>query len=147
MYYMAYGSNLHLGQMANRCPDAVPVGKGILEGWKLRFRVHATIETEKGSSVPVGIWEISKEDEKSLDRYEGFPRYYYKTMLPVKMKDFTGHEVEIWAMAYIMQEGRPISEPSEYYYQIIKEGYRRFGLPIKPLRAALVESMECECHE
>lgn len=41
MYYIAYGSNMNLAQMARRCPGARVVGMGLLRGWKLTFNVHA----------------------------------------------------------------------------------------------------------
>ena len=34
-YYIAYGSNLSVRQMAVRCSDAKVVGKAILPDWKL----------------------------------------------------------------------------------------------------------------
>ena len=77
-YYIAYGSNLSVRQMAVRCSDAKVAGKAILPDWKLVFKVHATIEPCEGSEVPVLIWEISDRDEKYLDAYEGFPSYYVK---------------------------------------------------------------------
>ena len=36
--YFAYGSNLDLEQMAQRCPDAEIVGPVRLENYELRFR-------------------------------------------------------------------------------------------------------------
>ena len=36
--YFAYGSNLNLDQMARRCPDAEPVGRVRLDGYRLAFR-------------------------------------------------------------------------------------------------------------
>ena len=36
--YFAYGSNLNLGQMAVRCPQAQLVRRAVLEGYELAFR-------------------------------------------------------------------------------------------------------------
>lgn len=36
--YMAYGSNMNLEQMADRCRTAEVVGKGILKNYELLFR-------------------------------------------------------------------------------------------------------------
>ena len=77
-YYIAYGSNLSVEQMKIRTPDAVIVGTSILKDWRLLFRQFATIKKCKGYSVPVLVWKISGQDEKSLDRYEGYPRFYVK---------------------------------------------------------------------
>ena len=54
-----------------------------LTNWELLYRgsatsSHATIAKKQGSYVPVLLWSIEPEDEKRLDIYEGYPRYYYK---------------------------------------------------------------------
>ena len=51
--YFAYGSNLDLEQMAQRCPDAEIVGPVRLENYELRFRGSgfATVAPRKGSVV------------------------------------------------------------------------------------------------
>lgn len=79
--YIAYGSNLNLGQMADRCPTAKVVGASELMDYRLLFRgAHAgavaTVEPYKGGSVPVLVWEIAPADEAALDRYEGWPFLY-----------------------------------------------------------------------
>ena len=76
--YAAYGSNLNFAQMEHRCPDATVYGAAELKDHELLFRgsptsAVATIEPKEGSSVPILLWEISAKDERSLDRYEGFP--------------------------------------------------------------------------
>lgn len=41
--YIAYGSNINLEQMSNRCPNSKVVGKEMLKGYELEFRGVATI--------------------------------------------------------------------------------------------------------
>ena len=60
--YIAYGSNLNIKQMANRCPTAKIVGTSMLKDWRLLFRGQhagavATVEPFKGGNVPVLVWE------------------------------------------------------------------------------------------
>jgi hypothetical protein len=136
-YYLAYGSNLNRTQMRHRCPDAYPVGKTVLPNYQLVFRRGVlTIEPEHGSSVPVVVWAISREDERRLDRYEGFPRLYYKHEFPLV---FTGEsrgkatEIIVDGMAYIMTDGYPIQEPSILYMMTCMKGYDDFGLDMTPL--------------
>lgn len=137
--YVAYGSNLSVEQMAFRCPEAKIVGKAILKDWKLVFRTHADIEPCVGSSVPVLVWEINPLDERNLDRYEGYPFYYIKKNLEVKRTD-TGEKVK--AMVYVMAKGRKASvPPTKHYYDLIAEGYDRFGFDKSVLERALVEVM------
>lgn len=131
-YYLAYGSNLNKKQMKTRCPDAVPVGSCVVNDYELVFRGVATIEPKPGASVQCGIWKISADDERSLDRYEGYPRLYVKQDFWVTVKGKT-----IRAMAYVMTNGiRRLSPPSTGYLLTIAEGYDDFGLDDKPLSIA-----------
>lgn len=143
--YIAYGSNLNLRQMADRCPTAKVVGKGVIKDHELLFRgsrcsAVATVEPKEGVNVPVLIWDIGPEDEKYLDVYEGFPRLYGKTMLEVE----TGDGIES-IMAYTMNAGRMIGAPSHYYYNVIKEGYKDAGFDEKFLQKSVEHCLElCE---
>lgn len=135
--YIAYGSNLHRGQMAYRCPDAKVVGTAEISGCRLTFRgsptsAVATIEPSPEHSVPVLLWEISPGDEQHLDVYEGWPRFYEKQHFPVEI----GGE-EVRAMAYVMTPGHELGMPSATYLNTIMEGYRQAGFEFDPLIDAL----------
>ena len=118
MKYIAYGSNMVQEQMADRCPHARLIGMGYLPKHRLEFYLHATVERSqtKGPGVPVAVWEIDAQDEKRLDRYEGFPNYYIKETVKVNMDD--GSQIE--GMVYIMKMIRN-SPPSALYYQGIRK--------------------------
>ena len=140
--YLAYGSNLNLKQMANRCPTAKVVGNSKINGYRLLFRgAHAgavaTIEPFKGESVPVLAWEITPADEAALDRYEGWPFLYRKETIKVRLNGKT-----VQAMVYIMNEGRPLGQPSCYYYSTILDGYKSAGFDVEILRKAVADSFE-----
>lgn len=126
--YVAYGSNLHLEQMAHRCPDAKPFGTGVLKNYSLTFWGNArgngvaTVLPGADTDVPVVLWEISAADEKNLDRYEGFPYLYRKENIDVLMDDGS----TATGMIYLMNHGQP-THPSDYYYNVIASGYRSFG--------------------
>lgn len=135
-YYIAYGSNMDIEQMALRCPDAILIGTSEVHGYELLFKgsltgAYATIEANDDSFVPVLIWEISKADEANLDRYEGYPTFYYKKELEVVVE---GNK--LLAMAYIMDEKRQLSQPSKRYYRILELAYERFGFDLKILKVA-----------
>lgn len=135
-YYIAYGSNMDEEQMAYRCPMAQLLGRIELEDYCLLFKgskrgAYATIEPEEGSRVPVLVWTIEKEDEKSLDRYEGYPLFYYKKDLKI---DLAGKRVA--ALVYIMDESREYGKPSERYYSVLERAYRKYGFPMKILTEA-----------
>ena len=135
--YIAYGSNLNLPQMEHRCPGAEIAGVSEVKGYELLFRGVATIEPKEDAKVPVGLWRITPEDEKALDRYEGWPHLYHKEMLQLELE---GKPVS--AMVYVMNEGRKAALPAEYYYDVIADGYRSFGLDEKILEEAMERTME-----
>lgn len=139
-YYIAYGSNMDERQMAVRCRDAVLVGTGSIQGYELLFKgsltgCYATIESKEQSRVPVTVWTISKADEKRLDRYEGFPTFYYKKDIEVQMKDGT-----ITGLVYIMHEDRHCGMPFPWYYEQMERDYRKFGFDRAILKKALEAS-------
>ena len=125
MKYIAYGSNMVEEQMAYRCPNARLIGMGQLPNHRLEFYLHATVERSRahGASVPVAVWEIDEEDEKNLDHYEGFPKYYTKHKRKVVMDD--GSQIE--GMVYIMKLIRPMI-PHASYYNGIHSAYTKLGL-------------------
>ena len=125
MIYVAYGSNMVESQMAIRCPEAKLIGTGSISGARLEFYLHATVEKtgDNRNRVPVAVWEINDRDERSLDRYEGYPSYYGKERWMVHMTD--GSEID--GMIYLMKMIRK-SPPHEQYYAGIANAYRKFGL-------------------
>lgn len=139
--YIAYGSNLNLPQMAFRCPTAKVVGASEIKDYELLFRGGlkssvATVEPLKGSSVPVLLWKLKERDLQALDRYEGFPSFYRKEILPIEMKGKT-----IAAMVYIMNDGHPFGSPSDYYLDTIMEGYKSAGFDTEFLEQAVEKSI------
>lgn len=135
--YIAYGSNLNLAQMAARCPSARVYAHGVLNNWELIYRgtktnSHATIRRKRGSSVPVLVWEIQPQDEYSLDRYEGYPRYYFKKDIMVSIG-----EKKKRAMVYIMDERQHPGRPSDSYIRTIYQGYIENNLDISFLKKSL----------
>lgn len=147
-YYLAYGSNLNVRQMARRCPTAKPVGTAVIRDYKLLFKgsktgAYLTIEKKKGGTVPVAVWEVTDNDEKRLDAYEGCPTFYYKTEmeLPVKfLKD--GKTKTITGFVYIMHEDRQLEIPSRQYVHTCADGYMDFGFGLKYLEIALNTSKQ-----
>lgn len=145
--YIAYGSNLNVRQMKTRCPNAKILGTAKLKGWELLFKgsksgSYLTIEKKENAIVPVVIWEVSDSDEKALDRYEGYPTFYYKKDIKVLR---TGNRRTVTAFAYIMHEERQIGVPSLFYLNTCLEGYDTFYFDKQILLNAYKNSMEmCE---
>ena len=119
-YYIAYGSNLNVQQMKFRCPGAKVVGKG-----------------PSGSAKPEKYLEfeaeVTADDEKRLDAYEGYPNFYYKKNMKITLAE-TGKIIN--AFVYIMHEERKLGIPSYAYVRTCVQGYRDFGFDLKHLRLA-----------
>lgn len=146
--YIAYGSNMDTEQMAYRCPDAICIGTAMLKDWRLMFKsCFATIEREKGYNTPVTLWNISKKDEKNLDRYEGYPDFYYKTDIVFddlhvfqEYKNFA--DMANKGMVYIMYESHAFRLPSMQYYGNLYYSYIKYHFATKILTDAVTYSKE-----
>ena len=150
-YYIAYGSNLNVRQMQMRCPGAKILGTADLKGWELLFKgsksgSYLTIEKCDGGAVPVALWEVTEQDERALDRYEGFPNFYYKKDMKVQYRGIrTGLRRTVNAFAYIMHEERPIGVPGLWYVRTCLDGYDAFCFDRNTLLSAYYKCREmCE---
>ena len=152
-YYLAYGSNLNVEQMTYRCPTARIIGTAEIKDYRLLFKgsktgSYLTIEPMEGSSVPVAVWGVTGKDEANLDRYEGYPSFYYKKELTVSVKGIrTGKVRNRSAFVYIMHEERPFGIPSKYYFRTCLEGYDIFDFDRAVLKKAFFDSKEGMRHE
>ncbi len=129
MYYFAYASNLNRKQMLERCPDSkpkfmvtLPNYNLIFAGWSRERRGGvATIRRFGGEKVLGGIYDISEQCLRQLDRYEeGYDR--------LKVTVFTEVDEPIEAITYIKSGLLEETQPSKEYLSIIQQGYRDWGL-------------------
>ena len=115
-YYIAYGSNLNVRQMRFRCPGAKPIGISAIPDYELLFKssktgAYLTIEPKDGGLVPVAVWEVTADDEKHLDIYEGYPNFYYKKEVRLPVKLASGKTKKLTAFVYLMHEERKLGIP------------------------------------
>ena len=137
-FYLAYGSNLNVEQMRWRCPDAEVVTTGMIDDYQLWFKgsltgSYLTIEPMVGCSVPVAVWRVTAADIAALDRYEGFPSFYYKRGFKIRCADGRMRN----CFAYIMHEERLAGVPSNSYVHTCLSGYKSFGFDRRYLQDAL----------
>ena len=120
--------------------------EGVSKSLRGVWRTTAEGVTHKNGSVPVVIWEVDKTDEKALDRYEGYPTFYYKKDIKVQYKGIrTGNRRTVTAFAYIMHEERQIGVPSLFCLNTCLDGYDTFYFDKQILLNAYKNSMEmCE---
>ena len=145
-YDIAYGSNLNTEQMRFRCLQAEIIGTSEIKDYELLFKgsqtgYYLTIEKKKGGSVPVAVWATTAVDEAALDRYEGFPNFYYKAEMELPVKSIrTGKVQNRKCYVYIMHEDRQLGSPSEFYVCTCLDGYRDFGFDKDILMRAIKNS-------
>jgi gamma-glutamylcyclotransferase (GGCT)/AIG2-like uncharacterized protein YtfP len=125
--YFAFGSNMDLEQMAHRCPQARVVSPGILKGYQFRInsRGVATMIPLPGARTYGLIWEITPQDCRHLDRYEGVASgYYYREEVAISTPAGERHS----CLTYIAAEETP-GAPRQGYLERIIHWAERHGLP------------------
>ncbi len=128
--YFAYGSNMNHCQMKKRCPESSFISKGKLEGYEfvydgfsVKWKGAVANIIKKEGSVEGGIFKITESDRDLLDCYEGFPRSYQRSELPVK--DAGGNICKAYVyMRYSEKRGTP----SYPYRKTVIQGARDCGL-------------------
>lgn len=130
--YAAYGSNLDPAQMKERCPHSPAAGTGWIEGWRLTFGGEdlgwegalATIVEEPGAHVYVGLYDLTREDERALDSWEGADTGLYRKVR-VRVADLDG-EALAWVYLLDSFEG---GLPSARYLGALADAAERAGAP------------------
>ncbi|OGO42700.1 MAG: hypothetical protein A2137_03545 [Chloroflexi bacterium RBG_16_58_8] len=129
MNYFAYASNLSKKQMQARCPDSkpkfvatLPNYKLVFTGWSRQWKGGvATIKSSRGDKVRGAIYEVSDACLRQLDKYEaGYTR------LNVTVFDEDNQPVP--ALTYIKSGQLEESKPSLEYGEVIRQGYRDWGI-------------------
>jgi gamma-glutamylcyclotransferase (GGCT)/AIG2-like uncharacterized protein YtfP len=143
MLYFAYGSNMHPGQMRNRCPGCTFVVAARLRDHRLVFSRPfaawdgggvADIQPAVGSIVEGVVWDISPAHRDALDAYEEYPTAYTRKDVVVE----TSEGQTLAAFAYC---ARPLGSyrPGRRYLNQLIEGARANGL--SPMYVAFLESI------
>ena len=129
--YLAYGANTNHEHMAMRCPDSVYIGTHEVKDYRLVFRGPCDIQAASKTSVVCALWNISQDDEESLDFYEGYPDFYGKQQ--IMLDNSTS------AFVYIMTEKHKtlFQKPGLKYYDLVSQGYRDCGISQNQLHHAL----------
>jgi phage replication-related protein YjqB (UPF0714/DUF867 family)/gamma-glutamylcyclotransferase (GGCT)/AIG2-like uncharacterized protein YtfP len=125
--YFAYGSNLNVSQMAQRCPDAADPRPARLadHDWLINERGVATVEPFDGAHVHGVLWQLNDQDLATLDSAEGVPVRYRRDRLVVHTDD---GPAEAWV--YIDHRVDP-GPPRPGYLERIIDGARHHGLPTR----------------
>ena len=109
--YAAYGTNLDPARMGSRCPHSPLHTTGWLTGWRLTFggEEHgwdgslATIVEDPIEQVFVAVYDVTPEDESTLDTWESADSGLYRKT-KVRVATMTG-ELVVWTYVLDAYEG------------------------------------------
>ncbi len=130
--YAAYGSNLDPAQMHERCPHSPVAGTGWVEGWRLTFGGEdlgwegslATMVEDVGAHVFVGLYDITEQDARALDSWEGADNGLYRKMR-VRVATLDGDKL---AWVYVL-DGFEGGLPSARYLGVLAVAAEKAGAP------------------
>jgi gamma-glutamylcyclotransferase (GGCT)/AIG2-like uncharacterized protein YtfP len=126
MLHFAYGSNMHVGLMRARCPDARVVGRAVLRSH--RFVVtrdgYASVTAAPGGMVHGLLWRISPRDLAALDAYENIDAGLFRRVL----LSVQTHGRSAKALVYIGRGGGP-GRARAGYMELVAMAAREAGLP------------------
>ena len=119
--YFAYGLNMDVAAMMDRCPDARMVAVACSAGWQFRInRVGlATLVRCARSKVYGVLWDISRRGEAALDAFEQVQRGLYRKDKIVLRHD---NKVIRTALVYIARDPHPGRPQPGYLEAVVAAG-------------------------
>lgn len=108
------------------------ISKGSLPGFKLGFTVHsvgwnagaADVVESAGDRVWGVVFELTDEDLRALDRYEGYPDQYLRLIARI---DTPAGGLDAWV--YSARQKHEFVPPRRRYVEIIKNAAVRYCFP------------------
>ena len=147
--YFAFGSNLHLPQMRERCPDCEMLEPVVLADYRLAFRGNsarwgtggvATVLPRAGAQVHGLLYRLSATDLERLNGYEHYPTVY--AHLPVSVTTRAGAQHAALTYQRANGHGEELRPPSMRYFHQIWRNYKAYALDEALLMEAVAETLQ-----
>ena len=130
--YAAYGTNLDVRRMRERCPHSPSRGSGWLQGWRLTFGGEdlawggalATVVEDPSSQVFVLLYDVPSWDEETLDTWESIDLGSFRK-LRLRVQTLDG-ETLAWLYVLDAYEG---GLPSAQYLSVLADAAEHAGAP------------------
>ena len=130
--YAAYASNLDPARMGERCPHSPLHTTGWLTGWRLTFGGEdlgwdgalSTIVEDPIEQVFVAVYDVTRDDEASLDDWESAGTGLYRKA-KVRVSTMTG-ELLVWTYVLDAYEG---GLPSASYLGVLADAAEAADAP------------------
>ena len=129
--YFAYGSNMDIAAMAERCPASRPLGIARLPRHRLMIahEGYATVARDPRRTVWGILWDLALADVPALDRYEGVARRLYVKMAQPVLSEHGPRR----ALVYVARSTAP-SRPRPGYVEGVLAAAEAAGLPAANLK-------------
>lgn len=118
-----YGTNVAKQQMLSRSNGAEFLGYGTMNDFGLRFRgfrdhAVATLERQKGNTLPVAAFRLTQEGRFGLSNFEPFPYNYtrVKTSALLNGKRIKGY-------VYVLKQKLLPGIPNKNYLDALRAAY------------------------
>jgi len=130
--YAAYGTNLDPARMVELCPHSPLRGTGWLQGWRMTFGGEelgwdgalATIVEDPFEQVFVAVYDVTREDESSMDGWEVADSGLYRKT-KVRVSTMT-EELVVWTYVLDAYEG---GLPSASYLGVLANAAEAASAP------------------
>lgn len=130
----AYGSNMPIARLRERCPSARAIGIAELPGHELRWHKRSRDESGKCDIVATAtaadvsvfgvLYEIANGEKRALDSAEGLGAGYEE----IEIKVLCGGD-PVTAKAYRATDTDPALRPYTWYRALVIAGAKEHGLP------------------
>ncbi len=128
---IAYGRNLDIKRMKQKCPHAKLLGKAQLYGWTIDFGKYITLIPDENKVVPVGLWQIDEIALSEIDAIEGYPNLYRRETVQIEFNNKLYN-----ALIYLLNDPTPYALPLDYIDRL-KIGYNDFNFDFKIIQQAI----------
>ena len=141
-FYFAYGSNMSLKQMKERCPNCHKVAVGVLRDHEILFPRYSkkrecgvsSIQSKTGNDVWGVIFELTESDIVQLNKCEGFnptreecKNSYSRAEVSVESDGIRDQKVACFTYVAVPQTGNFV--PNANYLETILSGAFENDLP------------------
>ena len=136
---------MSLTQMKERLGKTIkPIGIGILYGYALYFNKspggYANIRETANEKVFGVVYELTDEDIKKLDSYEGVPKDYEKKFVEIELG---GAGKRIKCFTYVAVKTDDNLKPKKEYLKRIIEGAKENNIPEEYIKEIKMKAGIC----
>ena len=124
--YFAYGRNMHLDIMADRCPDAAYAGLAVLDAHRILIngRGVSTVIPDASHRVHGVLWHLTHACEATLDIIEGVAKGHYVRDVAEPL----GTDGPASALIYLARDISP-GPPRDGYLESLEEAASQHSFP------------------